>query len=158
MTRSVQPSAENALAEAKPAVFWTARPDGPDPSPSLPGPAPTDLAIVGGGFSGLWAGIQALEEQPGMRVTILESEVCGFGASSRNGGFCDASLTHGLHNGLAHWPKEMETIVRLGNENLAGIETTITRHGVDADFRSSGEISVATQQWQLDELEMAIED
>lgn len=158
MTRSVQPSAENALAEAKPAVFWTDRPDGPDPSPSLTGPATTDLAIVGGGFSGLWAGIQALEEQPGMRVTILESEVCGFGASSRNGGFCDASLTHGLHNGLAHWPKEMETIVRLGNENLAGIEATITRHGVDADFRSSGEISVATQQWQLDELEMAIED
>jgi glycine/D-amino acid oxidase-like deaminating enzyme len=158
MTRSVQPSAEKALAEAKPAVFWTDRPDGPDPSPSLTGTVTTDLAIVGGGFSGLWAAIQALEERPGMRVTVLESEVCGFGASSRNGGFCDASLTHGLHNGLAHWPQEMETLVRLGNENLACIEATITRHGIDADFRLVGEISVATQQWQLDELTTAVAD
>lgn len=95
-----------ALAHAKPVVFWSDRDDAPPTIPPLGANITADLTVIGGGFTGLWAAIQALEEQPGLKVVVLESERCGFGASSRNGGFCDSSLTHGLENGFSHWPAD----------------------------------------------------
>jgi len=141
-----------ALAGSKLAIYWSDASDAPLPSPRLSGMTDADLVVVGGGFSGLWAAIQALEEQPGRRVTVLEAQSCGFGASSRNGGFCDASLTHGLENGLSHWPDEIETLTAFGRANLDQIEATLEQHGVDASFERTGELSVATEEWQLDDL------
>ena len=74
--------------------------------------------MVGGGLTGLWTALHAAEE--GKRVVLLEGERIAFGASGRNGGFCAASLTHGIGNGLARWPDEMDVLERLGRENLAG--------------------------------------
>ena len=145
--------AVEALATAEPAVFWSDRPDAPEPAGSLRVAQAADLAIVGGGFTGLWAAIQALEAEPGIDVAVLEAERCGFGASSRNGGFCDGSLTHGLENGLRHWPDEIETLQRLGSENFEGIEATIDLHGIDAGFRRAPEIAVAVAPWHLSDLE-----
>ena len=140
---------DTALANAKPAVFWSDRPDGPEPAEQLRGAVTADLTIIGGGLTGLWTAIQALEEQPGLRVVLLEAERIGFGASSRNGGFCDSSLTHGLENGTFHWPGEIDTLVRMGRENLDQIEATLERYAVAADFQRTGEINVATQPWHL---------
>jgi glycine/D-amino acid oxidase-like deaminating enzyme len=142
-----------ALGDTTPAVFWSDRDDEPSPAPQVGGRSNADLTVVGGGFSGLWTAIQALEDQPGLRVAVVEAERCGFGASSRNGGFCDSSLTHGLHNGLAHWPDETPTLLRLGRENLDGIDATIARHGIEADFRRAAEIAVATEPWHMRALE-----
>jgi hypothetical protein len=110
--------AHEALAGAKPEVFWSDRSDAPLPAPTLGGAITADLTVIGAGFTGLWTAIQALEDAPNLEVVVLESERCGFGASSRNGGFCDASLTHGLRNSLSHWPRETEILSRLGRENL----------------------------------------
>lgn len=142
--------APQALLGAKPAVFWSDRPDGPPAAPALVTTIDADLTVVGAGFTGLWTAIQALEDQPGLRVVILEAERCGFGASSRNGGFCDSSLTHGVDNGLAHWPDDNESLVRMGRENLDGIEATIQRHDITAGFRRTHEIGVATEPWHLE--------
>jgi glycine/D-amino acid oxidase-like deaminating enzyme len=86
--------------------------------------------VVGGGLTGLWSALLAAEE--GKRVVLLEAEQIAFGASGRNGGFCAASLTHGISNGLARWPGEMETLERMGRENLDAIRATIARHGLDS--------------------------
>jgi glycine/D-amino acid oxidase-like deaminating enzyme len=145
--------ARRALADAKPAVFWSDRPGAQSEAPTLTGEITADLTVIGGGFTGLWTSIQGLEDEPGLRVVVLEAERCGFGASSRNGGFCDASLTHGLENGLSHWPDEIETLVRLGRENLDGLEATLVRHGIDADFRRAADVGVATEPWHLEGLE-----
>jgi glycine/D-amino acid oxidase-like deaminating enzyme len=149
--------AAEALAGAKPEVFWSDRRDAPSPTATHAGDTATDLTIIGGGFTGLWAAIQALEDQPGLGVVVLERERCGSGASSRNGGFCDGSLTHGLENGISHWPHEIETLVRLGRENLDGTEATIERYGIDADFRRVAEIGVATEPWHMALLEESLE-
>ena len=149
--------AEEALRNAAPTVYWSDSQDAPDPAPQLTGSITADLTIIGGGFTGLWAAIQALEDQPGLRVVVLEAERCGFGASSRNGGFCDGSLTHGLENGISHWPDDTDALVRMGRENLDAIEDTINRHSIDADFVRASEVGVATAQWQLDSLEEAME-
>ena len=124
--------AEEALRSAAPTVYWSDSQDAPDPAPQLRGSITADLTIIGGGFTGLWAAIQALEDQPGLRVVVIEAERCGFGASSRNGGFCDRSLTHGLENSLSHWPDDTDALIRIGRENLDAIEDTIDRHSIDA--------------------------
>lgn len=144
--------ARDALASARPAVFWTDHPDRPAPAPALRGGVSADLAICGGGYTGLWAAVQALEADPGRRIVVLEADECGSGASTRNGGQVDASLTHGLANGLAHWPEEVATLVRMGRENLAGLEATLDRHGVDAGYERVAELDIARQPWELEEL------
>jgi glycine/D-amino acid oxidase-like deaminating enzyme len=59
----------------------------PRPRPALPGSTDVDVAIVGGGFTGLWTAYYLKRADPSLRICILESEVCGFGASGRNGGW-----------------------------------------------------------------------
>jgi glycine/D-amino acid oxidase-like deaminating enzyme len=145
-----------SLAGAKPAVFWSDRDDAPPITPALDSNTTADLTVIGGGFTGLWAAIQALEEHPGLRVAVLEAERCGFGASSRNGGFCDSSLTHGLENGLSHWPDDTAILIRLGRENLDAIERSVDRYEISADFRRAAEVGVATESWHLEALEESL--
>ncbi|OFW66021.1 MAG: FAD-dependent oxidoreductase [Actinobacteria bacterium RBG_16_68_21] len=144
--------AARALTDAKPAVFWSDRTDAPQPAAALDHDITADLTVIGGGFTGLWTAVQALEDQPGLRVVVLEGERCGFGASSRNGGFCDGSLTHGLENGISHWPEEIELLVRLGRQNLDSIDAGIDRYAISADFRRAAEVGVATAPWHLESL------
>lgn len=146
------------VIDAKQAVFWTDRPDAPAASPMLGERLVADLVVVGGGLTGLWTALQAIEHWPGIRVVVLEAETCGFGASTRNGGFCDASLTHGLHNGLSHWPDEMATLIRMGNNNLDEIEATLLRHSIDCGFERSGELDVALTDWQMQDLVDGFDD
>ncbi len=60
------------------------------PRPPLPGDADVDVAIVGGGLTGLWTAWYLLQREPDARIAILEREIAGFGASGRNGGWCSA--------------------------------------------------------------------
>jgi glycine/D-amino acid oxidase-like deaminating enzyme len=120
--------------------------------PSLDGDLRCDLAIVGGGFTGLWAALLALAEEPARDVVVLEGSRIGWAASGRNGGFCAASLTHGLANGMARWPREMPELLRLGRENLDGIEATVAEQEIDCGFERTGALDVAVAEWQLDGL------
>ena len=134
-----------AYADASWTPFWLDRADRPPPRPALEGEHTADLVIVGGGFTGLWAALQALEETPGREVVVLEGERIAFGATGRNGGFCDASLTHGLENGKQRFPAEIERIEQEGRENLDGISATIERYGIDCSWEANGSMMVATQ-------------
>src|SRR6476469_7557843 len=80
-----------------------------------------DVAIVGGGFTGLWTALALTETDPGLRVAILEAQTVAFGATGRNGGFCEASLTHGLANGSRHFPDKLERLEREGIDNLRAL-------------------------------------
>lgn len=143
---------ESSLAGARPAPFWLDDPDRPEPLPPLSGPVRADLAVVGGGFSGLWTALLAKQRDPGRDVALVEAARVGWAASGRNGGFCDASLTHGPLNGMAHFPDENAELIRLGEQNLAAIEDTVRAYGIDCDWRRTGTLSVATADWQVAEL------
>ena len=60
------------LADASPEPYWLDRPERPAARRRLVGDVQADLVIVGGGFTGLWAAVQAAEERPGMRIVLLE--------------------------------------------------------------------------------------
>ena len=133
-------------------MFWTDRPDAPVPRPPLDTRIDADLVVVGGGLTGLWTAIQALEEQPGRRVVVLEQGRIGSGASTRNGGMLDESIAHGAENAHYHWPEEAATLVRLGTENFEAVRDTLVRHEIDADWRSVSWLDVATEEWQMESL------
>lgn len=141
-----------SLAQAAPVPFWLDQPGAPEPAPPLAELIRCDLAVVGGGFTGLWTALQAKQDDPSREVVLLEAHSVGWAASGRNGGFCAASLTHGLANGIARFPDEMATLERLGMDNLAGIEASIDEFGIDCGFERTGELAVAVEPYQVDEL------
>ncbi|MFJ9696933.1 NAD(P)/FAD-dependent oxidoreductase [Kitasatospora sp. NPDC101183] len=141
-----------ALSDARPTPFWLEDPGRPEALPALVGDTTCDLLVVGGGYSGLWTALIAKERDPSLDVVLVEGNEVGWAASGRNGGFCAASLTHGFGNGLQRWPSELAQLERLGAANLDGIEAAIKRYGIDAEWERTGEIDVATQPHQLEEL------
>jgi glycine/D-amino acid oxidase-like deaminating enzyme len=145
--------AQAALADAQPSCWWLDDVDAPDPSPPLTGTVRTDLAVVGGGYSGLWTALQAKQRDPAREVVLLEGRTVGWAASGRNGGFCSASLTHGQANGMDWYPRDMPRLERLGRENLAGIVHTIQTFGIDCKLERTGELRVATQDYQVEDIE-----
>jgi len=144
----------SALARARPVPYWLDQPAAPPPEalPPLAGRTRAQLAVIGGGFTGLWTALRAKEAEPGRDVVLLEARRVAWAGTGRNGGFCSASLTHGLSNGQDRFPGELATLERLGRRNLDEIEKAVARYGIDCDFARTGELAVATQPWQADGL------
>jgi glycine/D-amino acid oxidase-like deaminating enzyme len=131
--------------------YWlAASPPGPA-RPSLRGSTRADVAIVGAGFTGLWTAIAVTDTDPSLRVVVVEQEAVGFGASGRNGGFCQASLTHGLANGIRHFPDEIGRLEREGIANLGALVAFTREHAIDCDLEETGGLLVADQPYQVEE-------
>ncbi len=138
--------------DAEPSVFWLEDPARPEARQALSGAADADLLVIGGGYTGLWTALRARERDPTRSVVVLEAGRCGDEASGRNGGFASASLTHGYGNGVARWPGELDTLDRLGAENLHGMADTVSRYGIDCNWEHTGELVVATNPHQRDDV------
>ncbi|MFY9929317.1 MAG: FAD-dependent oxidoreductase [Streptosporangiaceae bacterium] len=140
---------------AEPRPFWLDRPDAPPAREPLRGEASCDLVVVGGGFTGLWTALLAKEANPGRSVVLIEGQRVGWAASGRNGGFCEASLTHGADNGRERFGSEFGTLQRLGRQNLDAIEAAVGKYGIDCDFERAGSLTVATEDYQVSALREA---
>lgn len=141
-----------SIADAKHFPFWLDEPAHPTPEPELEKSISTDLLIIGAGFTGLWTALLAKEENPAREIVILEAGEVASGASGRNGGFVNASITHGLQNGVARWPREFPILLKMGLANLNQIEATIERLGMDCDFVRTGDVSMASEPYQVEGL------
>jgi glycine/D-amino acid oxidase-like deaminating enzyme len=139
------------LASASLTPYWLSQ-DGPAAADPLESVETADLAVVGAGYSGLWTALLAKERDPGRDVVVVEAGTAGWAASGRNGGFCSASLTHGFDNGLRRFPDEMDKLEKLGRANLDEIEATVHQYKINCDFQRTGELHVATADWQMREL------
>ena len=147
-----RPETLRSLADVKLTPFWLDDPQRPEPASALTENIEADLVIIGGGFTGLWTALTAKQSEPNRSVVLLEAGETGSGASGRNGGFMASSLTHSFQNGLNRWPKEMSKLVGLGHKNLDEIEATIKQFKIECDFIRSGEINVANEEYQIEEL------
>lgn len=146
-----------SLRDAEPRPFWLDVPDPPEAAETLTGATDADLVVVGAGYSGLWTALLAKEADPARDVVVLESQTVGWAASGRNGGFVSASITHGIGNGVARWPGEIATLERLGRQNLDGLVAAVDRYGIDCRLERTGELTMATQPWQVDGLRESVD-
>jgi glycine/D-amino acid oxidase-like deaminating enzyme len=125
--------------------FWhESVPDALTPRAPLPGDTTADVAIVGGGLTGLWTAYYLLRADPTLRVIVLEKEIAGFGASGRNGGWCSALFPrsiaslekqHGLDAALAMRRAMIATV-----DEVARVTTA---EGIDCDFAKGGTVAFA---------------
>jgi putative aminophosphonate oxidoreductase len=123
--------------------------EGEDDAPRLEGEIRADVCIVGGGFTGLWTALRLKEHEPAVEVVLLEADVCGAGASGRNGGFV-----------LSWWAKfraleqvcGSEEALRLARASAAAVGELgafCDAHGIDAHFRHDGWLWTATSPAQI---------
>ena len=146
-----------SLAGASSVPFWLDQPR-PDAHPKLIGETSADLVVVGGGFCGLWTALMAKEREPDRDVVLVEGKRVAWAASGRNGGFVEASLTHGEDNGQRHFADELKDIDVLAAENFAALRQTLERYGIDAEWHEDGILTVATEPHQVEELRAAGEN
>jgi glycine/D-amino acid oxidase-like deaminating enzyme len=137
------------LAGASATPLWLDSTDRPAPRPCPAGDVACDLVVVGGGYTGLWTALLAKEADPERSVLLLEAESLAWAASGRNGGFCEASLTHGPANGLDRFPEEFAALEELGEQNLTELRDSVTRYGIDCDLEATGQLNVATEGYQV---------
>jgi glycine/D-amino acid oxidase-like deaminating enzyme len=137
--------------------YWFSTGDPGAARDALEGATTADVAIVGGGFTGLWTALRLLETDRSLRIVVLEAGRVGSGASGRNGGFCAASLTHGLANGLLHFPDEIDVLEAEGVRNLRELVAFVRDEGIDAELEETGTLDVATAPHQVAELHEYVE-
>ena len=146
---------ERALAGSALEPMWL---DMERPSyPRLPGAITCDLVVVGGGYAGLWSALHAARRNPDQRIVLIEANRIGWAASGRNGGFVEASITHGAENGKSRWAGEFDTLQAMGLENLDGMQAEIAELRLDVQWQRTGMLAVATEPHQVQWLEESAE-
>ncbi len=141
-----------SLDQVQPRPFWQDTVAPQPVAPRLEANLQCDLAVVGGGFTGLWTALHARQRWPEARILLVEARNCGGEASGRNGGFCAPSISHGVSNALKRWPMEAERLIRLGRQNLDELAADLKRFGLQAEFERGGKLNVASQPWQIEGL------
>ena len=141
-----------SLAAATRTPYWTETAGQQPDCPPLETDTRCDLAIVGGGFTGLWTALEARRRMPHARILLVDAGRCGNAASGRNGGFCAPSISHGIGNAMQRWPKEAEALIRLGMSNLDDLEADLATYGMEVEFERSGKLTVAATPWQVEGL------
>lgn len=146
-----------ALRDARPSPFWLDRDDVRlAPRPPLSGDTSADLLVVGAGYTGLWAAIEAAAN--GLEVVVVDARSIAGGASGRCGGFINCSITHGVPNGLARWPDEMTVIRRVEDELWHDTLALLAAHGAGDVVEPTGMTLVASYPHQLDELREGVDE
>ncbi|WP_372675075.1 NAD(P)/FAD-dependent oxidoreductase [Aquicoccus sp.] len=103
-----------------------------------------DMAVIGGGFTGLSAARRLA--RAGVSVALLEAEHVGAGASGRNGGHLNNGIAHGYAAAKAHLGGDRaHALYQAYNQSIDTIEDTITEEGIDCDFRRSGKLKLASK-------------
>ncbi len=131
--------------------WWDETIDAPD-WPALRGDAQADVAIVGGGFTGISAALHLAEN--GVDVALCEAGLPGWGASGRNGGFCCIGGSWATTPMLArkYGDDAAETYAQIERGAVSFAADLIKRHNIDADTHSRGETQLAHRPRDFDGL------
>lgn len=126
---------------------------------SLSGDVDVDVAIVGGGFTGLWTARELLVRDPSLRVMVIEAEHCGFGASGRNGGWASALFATSDHAiEKRHGSEAARRLRSTMQQSVDNLLAALGEESIDADQVKSGTVTLARSQVQLDRARAEVED
>ena len=129
----------------------------PPAAPALSGETTADVAIVGGGYTGLWTALALRERDPALRVVLLEAEICGHGPSGRNGGFL-----HGYWASLASLlpllgEADALRLCRAGETIVPAVRAFAESRGEDVWLREGGMLKVSAAPAQDSAVERSVE-
>ena len=138
-----------AAASPPPRSFWLREAGVDEEGPPLEGERRADVCIVGGGFTGLWTALALKALEPSLELALVEADVCGGGASGRNGGFAMSFWHH--FAGLEHacGGADALALARASAVAVADLGAFCEAHGIDAGFRHDGWLWTATNRAQL---------
>jgi len=108
------------------------------------------VAILGGGFTGLWTALRLKQLEPALDVAVVEKHLCGNGASGRNGGFCMTWSSKILTLVKLCGAQEGLRLYRATDEAVGAIGAFCGAHGIDAGFRQDGWLWTASNAAQRD--------
>ena len=125
----------------------------------LAGSADYDVAIVGGGFTGLWTAYYLARIDPTLRIVVLEKEFAGFGASGRNGGWASGLLPMSLAK-IARESSRAQAIAlqTAANDTVDEVGKVAAAERIDAHYEKGGYLRVATSPTQLERLRADVAD
>ncbi|HUK78769.1 MAG TPA: FAD-dependent oxidoreductase [Thermoleophilia bacterium] len=128
------------------------------PRPPLMGPTEVDVAVVGAGYTGLWAAYYLKKADPALRVVVLEKEIAGFGASGRNGGWCSSYFAASPGTIADEFGREAAIAMqRAMFETVDEVGRVVADEGIDARYHKGGALTLATSEAQLSRLRDEIE-
>jgi glycine/D-amino acid oxidase-like deaminating enzyme len=120
------------------------------PRPALPGDRDVDVAIVGGGYTGLWTAYYLAAADPSLRIAVVEKEFAGYGASGRNGGWCSALFPTSL-SALArrHGRDAAVAMQRALHATVDEVGRVVAAEGIDCHWHKGGTVVLARSGPQL---------
>ncbi len=140
------------------ACYWMAQRRARNAPAPLQGAEEADVAIIGGGYTGLWTALFLKELEPRRKVTVLEQGLVGYGASGRNAGIVGETIDHSHELAIAHFGlDEAKRLARIGRENLDAMETFVRERGINAGFERPGQLMMALTPEHVEALEKARE-
>ena len=120
------------------------------PRPALSGNLDVDVAIVGAGLTGLWTAYYLQAIDPALRIAVLESEIAGFGASGRNGGWCSALYPVSISTLAEEVGRDQAIAQYLAmRESVTEVARVATDEGIMADVAVGGTVVLARSEPQL---------
>ncbi len=139
-------------------LWWSTLEAPITPRPPLRRHLDVDVAVVGGGFTGLWTARELLRRDPTLRVAVLEQSVCGFGASGRNGGWASALYPQSERALVdAYGLDALVHLRRVLNHAVGDLGAAAHEDGIDAHFAQGGNLIFARSDLQAQRLRDYVE-
>jgi glycine/D-amino acid oxidase-like deaminating enzyme len=123
--------------------WWEALGGCPAPRPPLRGDLTCDVAIVGGGYTGLWTAYYLARRDASLRIAVLEARHVGYGASGRNGGWLSAQLATSPRLARAGDGAGLAALRQAMAGSVDEVLAVLAAEGIDADAVKSGCLRVA---------------
>ena len=120
------------------------------------GESHTDVCIVGGGFTGMWTALELKARAPGTDVTLVEADICGAGASGRNGGFALTWWAHFEHLVALCGPEHALSLAARAEQAVRSIGEFCERRGIADAFSLDGWVWAATNPAQVGSWEQTV--
>ena len=112
----------------------------PPPSRELDSEETTDWLVIGAGFTGLSAGRGLADCFPNDRITIIEADRVGYGASGRNAGFAiDLPFIREAHGNIKHGRR----LLKMHRAGVNELDRLVKEHAIDCQWENSGKYMVA---------------